>query len=56
MAMGTHDPVSFLSRVWTELCTRGSVSGTIIIPNKFAGLGLIFLNSDLLPVYPDQNY
>jgi hypothetical protein len=58
MAMGTHDLVGFSSirrRVWAKFCTRGFVSGINIVPNGFAGLGLVFLNPDPLPVYPDQN-
>jgi hypothetical protein len=56
--MGTCDPVGFYSikrRVWTEFYTRGSVSETNIVPNGFAGPGLVFLNPDPLPMYPDQN-
>jgi hypothetical protein len=56
--MGTHDPVDFSSirrRVWAEFCTGGSVSGTNVVPNGFAGPGLVFLNPDPFPVYPDQN-
>jgi hypothetical protein len=57
--MGTRDPVGFSSirrRVWAEFCTHRSVSGTNVVPNGFAGLGLVFLNPDPLPVYPDQNH
>jgi hypothetical protein len=53
MAMGTRDPVDFSSirrRVWAEFCTRGSVSGTNVVSNEFAGPGLVFLNPDPLPV------
>jgi hypothetical protein len=56
--MGTRDSVGFSSiwkRVWAKFCTRGSVSGTNVVSNGFVGPSLIFLNLDLLPVYPDQN-
>jgi hypothetical protein len=56
--MGTRDSVGFSSiwkRVWAEFCTRGSVSGTNVVSNGFVGPSLVFLNLDLLPVYPDQN-
>jgi hypothetical protein len=55
MAMGTRDPrpVGFSSirrRVWAKFCTHGFVSGTNVIPNGFAGPGLVFLNLDPLPM------
>jgi hypothetical protein len=54
----TCDPVGFSSirrRVWVEFCIREFVSEINIVPNGFVGPGLVFLNSDPLPVYPDQN-
>jgi hypothetical protein len=59
--MGTRDPrsVGFSSirrQVWAKFCTRGSVTGTNIVPNGFAGPSLVFLNPEPLPMYPEQNY
>jgi hypothetical protein len=56
--MGIRDPVDFSSIrrwAWAKFYTHGSVSETNVVPNRFAGPGLVFLNSNLLPVYPDQN-
>jgi hypothetical protein len=58
MEMGTCDSVGFFSIrrcVWTKFYIRGSDSETNIVSNEFAGPGLIFLNPDLLSVYPNQN-
>jgi hypothetical protein len=58
MTMGICDPVGFSSIrrwVWAEFCTRGSISGINVVPSGFMGSALVFLNPDLLPVYPDQN-
>jgi hypothetical protein len=49
----TLDPVGFppiRRRVWVIFCTHGSVGGTNFVPSGFAGLGLILLNLDPVPV------